>query len=355
MSLKDDTTFNDVGTLFDKPINELIMNDIGKWRNKKREIQKNMGNVHKIIRNHYNNSIYETAMNIYPLIVASEVGNISDISNHARQGIGGIYTLYLNPNQTYKSSPVHPVYELSKISCHLVLGLFVIIEPHLILINKHHDGSFYNDLNKFNQSLKLSLKSIGNIKQKKDINDIFHSKEIKQLIYNLLYDTIKYCDSVLINNKVDIKLFNKFSNKIKINIGKLMQIATDFQTKCTIKLLLKWKSMMTENEWKNLYVIIPTIWVTAKNSPREQIFRLLMNKDNVNTHLIIGENIFNQLEARKLCGRIVHDRLMSRFIFGINDIWSKRKCKGLGSKQDSLSDYCQNSIKKYINIYKSKL
>merc|ERR1712154_750846 len=109
-----------------------------------------------------------------------------------------------------------------------------------------------------------------------------------------------------------------------------------------------WKDMMTDSEWKNLYVVIPTVWVTSKNNPREQLFRLIMDKENQNTHIIIGENIKNEYEARILCGRVVHDRIMARFIFGIKDTWSQRKCQGLGSQTDSLWDYMRRSITKYV-------
>eukprot|EP01084_Bolivina_argentea_P209833 357354_1 len=192
------------------------------------------------------------------------------------------------------------------------------------------------------------MESIKSINKNSDIKQLFFDTETKQLIIDLLEENIKYCNNVLINKEVSQILFVKFSNKIKPMIAKCMQRATDFQTEGTGNMLVKWKNMMTDEEWKNLYVIIPRIWVTAKNSPIEQIFRLLMDKQNQNTHIIVGENIWSQTDARQLLGRIVHDRLMSRFIFGIKDIWSQRKCQGLGSQQDSLSDYAAKSVQKYI-------
>jgi len=179
------------------------------------------------------------------------------------------------------------------------------------------------------------------------------------LTESILSLSIDYCDSVIINNdnaggNIDMNEFMKYSSKIKPMIKKGMQIATDYQAKGVISMLLKWKSIMTETEWKNLYVVIPSVWVTSKNNPREQLFRLIMDKQNQDTHIIIGENIKNEYEARVLCGRVVHDRIMSRFIFGIGDIWSQRKCQGLGSQTDSLMDYIRTSIKDYVDQYSSK-
>jgi len=54
------------------------------------------------------------------------------------------------------------------------------------------------------------------------------------------------------------------------------------------------------DEWNKLYAIIPSVWVASKNTVREQCLRLVMNKENQNTHIIVGENVNNTYDQRLL-------------------------------------------------------
>ena len=360
--LKDEKSFIIAADLFKKPIEELINNDIGKWRNSINEIEECFGDIHNMIRNNYKLSQHRSGMNIYPLIIASEEGNPSDPFNYGRQGIGGVYTLYKSPNEVYKYCPVHPIYEILKVSNHLILGIFVIIEPYLQFTVNHKGVKrlrFIKKLIEYNSKLKIALNTVQSMHDEDDINKLFINDKTKILTESILLLSINYCNSVINeydktgNGNIDLNNLMTYSKKIKPMIKKGMKMATDYQAKGVIDMLLKWKSIMTDKEWKNLYVVIPTVWVTSKNNPREQLFRLIMDKNQQDTHIIIGENITSEYQARVLCGRVVHDRIMSRFIFGIDDIWSQRKCQGLGSQTDSLMDYARNSIKDYVRKYSS--
>jgi len=360
-TLEDESSFISVKDLFKKPIDELVTDDIGRWRNSVSEIQQCFGDIHNMIRAHYTLSQQKSAMSIYPLIVASEEGNPSDPFNYGRQGVGGIYTLYRSPNEVYKYKPVHAVYEILKVANHLILGVFIIIEPYLQLTTNNKGGKrvrFMATLKEYHKKLVAAYDTVQSLHDAHDIDQLFVNSETKRLTQSILKLSIDYCESLLLDEttqtsgNIDMGRFMEYSNAIKPLIQKGMQLATDEQAKGVIAMLLKWKSMMSESEWKRLYVVIPVVWVTAKNNPREQLFRLLMDKENQNTHIIIGENIKNEYEARVLCGRVVHDRMMARFIFGIGDVWSQRKCQGLGSQTDSLMDYTRTSIKKYVEEYR---
>eukprot|EP01084_Bolivina_argentea_P124719 220986_1 len=164
--LTDADTFKSVHDLFGKSIDELIHNDIAKQRNNISEVQDSIGDVHNFIRKNYAKAMNKMAMNVYPLIVASETGTISEPSNYGRQGIGGVYTLYKSRNEVYKSCPVHPAYELLKIMSHLVIGVFVIIEPFLNITTENKGTlrlRFYKDLQEYYEKLKIAMQSIKTI------------------------------------------------------------------------------------------------------------------------------------------------------------------------------------------------
>ena len=49
-----------------------------------------------------------------------------------------------------------------------------------------------------------------------------------------------------------------------------------------------------------MYAMIPAVWVTSKNTVREQCLRFVMNKENQNTHIIVGENVDTKYKQRAL-------------------------------------------------------
>lgn len=187
-----------------------------------------------------------------------------------------------------------------------------------------------------------------------DITHLFIDDETKNLVDHVLLMSVEYCDLILKQKRVTQEEFLAYSAKIKPTIRDGMRIATREQAKGVISMCLKWKEMLTPEEWKNLYLVIPTVWVTSANNPREQLFRLVMDKDTQDTHIIIGENLKDQYAARKLVGRVVHDRMMSRFMFGTEDRWSQRKCQGLGSRSDSLMDYIRDNIVEFVDKWKEE-
>ena len=49
------------------------------------------------------------------------------------------------------------------------------------------------------------------------------------------------------------------------------------------------------------------------------MMRQLMDEDRIDTHIITSEYPRTQAEARTLLGRVVADRAIGRFVFGIKD------------------------------------
>ena len=240
---------------------------------------------------------------------------------------------------------------------HLILGIFVIVEPYLDLtVNQRgiQRLRFFDELRSYKQKVHIALTTVRSMKNPKDIEQLFVDSKTKGLVEHVLAMTVEYIESIESAKRVHRDGFLSYSAKIKPTIRDGMRIATEYQAKGVISMLLKWKEMMTAEEWKRLYLVIPTVWVTAANNPREQLFRLVMDKENQDSHIIIGENLKDQAAARKLVGRVVHDRMMARFMFGTEDRWSQRKCQGLGSRSDSLMDYIRQNIVDYVDNWKKE-
>ena len=45
--------------------------------------------------------------------------------------------------------------------------------------------------------------------------------------------------------------------------------------------LLKWKERLGAELWREVYVVIPTVWPVASQNPRLELFRNLLDEDQV--------------------------------------------------------------------------
>jgi hypothetical protein len=81
--------------------------------------------------------------------------------------------------------------------------------------------------------------------------------------------------------------------------------------------------MLGQDAWRDLYVVIPTVWAVEVENPRKEMFKQLMDPERVDTHLITSEYPRNHSDARTLLGRVVGDRAIGRFVFGVDSLVRK--------------------------------
>jgi hypothetical protein len=87
-----------------------------------------------------------------------------------------------------------------------------------------------------------------------------------------------------------------------------------------------------------VYVVIPTVWPVALNSPRLQLFERIIDADKIHTHIITSEYPRSIDEARNVVGRVVGDRSVGRLVFGTADTKAKMKVLALSSRTDVVAD-----------------
>ena len=119
---------------------------------------------------------------------------------------------------------------------------------------------------------------------------------------------------------------------------KYIPLATRAQANASVEGILKWKNMMGPKLWRKVYVLIPNVWPTGQNNCRYELFRNLLDKDRLNTHIIMSEYPRNVEESRTLVGRVVGDRGIARFVFGNTTSEQKMKTVGLSTKTDVVQD-----------------
>ena len=53
------------------------------------------------------------------------------------------------------------------------------------------------------------------------------------------------------------------------------------QSDANVAALLKWKERLGAELWREVYVVIPTVWPVASQNPRLELFRNLLDEDQV--------------------------------------------------------------------------
>ncbi len=81
-------------------------------------------------------------------------------------------------------------------------------------------------------------------------------------------------------------------------------------------LMNKWKNSFTEEEWKNLYVIVEAEWVTRDmNSIAQSILPIMADKEKaLSDHLLITTNLSDVQSALHFLARILEDRAAAALI-----------------------------------------
>ena len=66
-----------------------------------------------------------------------------------------------------------------------------------------------------------------------------------------------------------------------------MQLATKEQADANVKALLKWKDRLGPKLWREMYVIIPTVWPMSRTNTRLELFRGLLERNSIGLLKII--------------------------------------------------------------------
>lgn len=284
--------------------------------------------MNTFMRENYKGFIHNVGKNIYPLIIASDY-------EADYQGVGSTFTLYLRDGSQHKIAPtVDTNYEIYKAISHMALATFVILSPHF----KNPSNLQWHD-----QILKL----------KKDVeifeDAVIHSNKdevLKKKLLSLVLTYLSFYKQIIGDGKFSLEHFLVFTKDAFKQIKTFMDAATLEQAKAILPAMIKWKKMLGPTEWSKVYIMIPTVWPVALNSPRLQLFERLVDPDKIKTHIITSEFPRNLDEAKDTVGRVVGDRAVGRIVFGNQDTKAKMKVLALSSRTDVVADDFEINLQK---------
>lgn len=280
--------------------------------------------INSFMRGEYKGFITNVGRNIYPLIIASDF-------EPGFEGVGSSFTLYLKDGTQHKIAPTvasNSNYEIYKALSHASLAMFVILTPHL---HNPTNIMWRGKLSELKRHIEVFIDAVNSSSQPQDKKDQF-------LALANIY--ITFMNECLDAGTFTLDGFFEFTGKAFQVIKKNMAGATLAQASAILPAMLKWKKLMGPEEWSKLYVMIPTVWPVALNSPRLQLFERIMDQDKIHTNIITSEFPRNFEEARDLTGRVVGDRSVGRFVFAphLKETKGKMKILALSSRTDVVAD-----------------
>lgn len=278
--------------------------------------------VHLGTRANYKDMIHRIGRNIYPLIVALD-------NEPGFEGVGSTYTLYLRDGSSRRIVPCPPEYEVYKGLSHTSLGLFTFVSPYF----KCPEGNagWQRALAGYHDKVKVALAAAKDISHRTDVNRTFVDHCAKMLTM-----VSEYIQSCFDKNSVSVEEFRAFTRAFLPLIEVSVANACRLQCEAALPALRRWKAELGA-AWRDVYVLIPTVWPVGGYNPRRQLFETLLDADRADTHIIMMEGAADVEAARTTMGRVVGDRTVAHLVFGKETPNARALVCALSSPRDLVS------------------
>ena len=330
---RDTEDFNKASSFVQRPIDTLVPPVMTRGGTAT-ELHMCVVDIHRAMRENYLTMIHAVGRNIFPLIIARETEPEMDRADLGRQGVGGTYSLFLENGETYSVCPTPPTYEFLKCLAHMPLGLFAIVSPYF---QNPLATTWVDAMGRFGGKVDAALAALPH-------GAAALPEHLLTVTQKMLEHTRAYVTRTLEQRSATIEAYDSYCSEMRPLIRVAMDESARLQVDAVTSAMLRWKAMLGQEQWSQLYVLIPTIWPVSNQSPREQIFRSLMDPVTVDTNLLMAEGVSGQEALRDLLGRIVADRVAGRLIFGVEDERARRMTKCLSSRTDVVSDSARNAL-----------
>ena len=311
-------------TIFDLSLTELV--DCAAFRaDSTQEYLRAVGEIHQMMRINYKELIHHVGRNVFPVIIAQD-------DAPGLEGVGGTYTLFLSNENVRSITPVPPQYAMLKSLSHMPLGIFTILGPSL----KNPQGfSWVQKLKPYAAKVAYALSAL----EHADLTGA-----MRQRCRDMLSITHDFVTGVLSRKSLHLDEYSNYTAQMLPFIHLNLDDAARLQARAVTEAISAWKRELGPKLWRQLYVVIPTVWPVSRESPRQQIFRKLMDPGEVDNRLLIGEGVRSIEEARSLLGRIVADRLVGRLVFTLDGEKNRALTAALSSPKDIVADSARQAL-----------
>ncbi|MGW7276739.1 hypothetical protein ACWGIV_00205 [Streptomyces sp. NPDC054844] len=278
--------------------------------------------------------------------LTTQLSPVVVVSNNA---VGGRFTLINNGKQVETVDPVPEYFELAKSIAHVPLGIFSVIaaylsdqvpnipnadriDPHdldMVVTKAPGDKGWITPLNAFKTTLQTAHTKLGTANLPLGLENSCDK---------ILSEAVKFIDASVAAQSFDMVSFNRFAATVYPSIRVNMTFAATAQITGIEGLMKRWRTLIGEKAWSDLYVTVLSIWTTAELNQASIIIRRTMNQAKVDTHLIDlptvetpSDPVFVALDN---LARIVQDNVAAEMVFNTD----LKVADALKGKEDLLSD-----------------
>ncbi|MGW0559649.1 hypothetical protein ACWDZ4_03190 [Streptomyces sp. NPDC003016] len=278
--------------------------------------------------------------------LTTQLSPVIVVSNNA---VGGRFTLINDGRQIETVDPVPEYFELAKSIAHVPLGIYSVIaaylsdqvpnipnadriDPHdlgMVVTKAPGDSGWITPLNAFGTTLQAARTKLETANLPLDLDNSCDK---------ILGEAVKFIDASVAARSFDMVSFNRFAATVYPSIRVNMTFAATAQITGIEGLMKRWRTLIGEKAWSDLYVTVLSIWTTAELNQASIIIRRTMNQAKVDTHLIdlpTVETPSNSISvALDNLARIVQDNVAAEMVFNTD----LKVADALKGREDLLSD-----------------
>ncbi|MEU2435606.1 hypothetical protein ACFY9A_08460 [Streptomyces rubradiris] len=285
----------------------------------------------------------------YASLKAELVKHLSPVIVVENNAVGGRFTLINNGVQVETVNPVPEYFELAKSIAHVPLGIFSVIasylsdqvpnipnadriDPHdldMVAFKTPGDKGWITPLNSFRTTLNSAYTKLPTANLPLDLENSCTT---------ILSEAMKFIDTIVKAQSFDMVAYNRFAATVYPSIRVNMTFAATAQITGIETLMKRWRTLIGEAAWSDLYVTVLSIWTTSELNQASIIIRRTMNQAKVDTHLIDLPTVETPSDpiavALDNLARIVQDNVAAEMVFNTD----LKVADALKGKEDLLSD-----------------
>jgi len=271
--------------------------------------------------------------NTYPILVATN-------GEPGFEDAGTSFTLYRRDGSSDRFPAANADFDVYRSLARTPAGLFGLVAPYFKAPNS---TNWISNLEKTLKNVRSSLDAV------KEAPPTF--KAVGEFTTQYLTVVEKFITTRIEAKKVTRESFQEFGKEIYPLFVEGVKKAVTIQVNTSIPAIKKIKESLGDEAWRELYVVIPASWGGVGQNPRKQLFQHLMDKDRVDSHIIVTEKAGSIEEARATVGRVVVNRAFAQvFFYGQESQESKQYVFNFSTQRDVFSDACTVAIEEFYAL-----
>jgi hypothetical protein len=112
-----------------------------------------------------------------------------------------------------------------------------------------------------------------------EISSGLSPREMCRVVILMLSSVGDFCNACLSTVMIDVLAWEQLNRDNFPCIKACMKEATKAQADACVEQIVKWREMLGQDAWRDLYVVIPTVWAVEVENPRKEMCKQLMDPE----------------------------------------------------------------------------